>query len=108
MEEWTVFSRLFPNKDKAEKAANTIRVTESRLLSSSTGPQYDIETEVTDTGDGWQVRWRKVLTGYGSGCKSCGSCDSGDDKVKKNARMGKVIQFRPRQIVADINDCSSE
>ncbi|HWI54729.1 MAG TPA: hypothetical protein VNT57_03485 [Desulfobacteria bacterium] len=99
MEEWVVVNKVFPTEEKARKASNIISVTESRLLSSPNGAQYDIETEVLQTGDGWQVRWRKVFAGIGGGCSGCGSCNSGPENrqdTRQGTKPGKVLEFRPR------------
>lgn len=95
MEEWVVVNKVFPNGEKARKAANIISVTESRLQSSPKGAQYDIETEVVQTDDGWQVRWRKVLSGYGGGCSGCGSCNT-EMANKRGAKPGKLLEFKPK------------
>lgn len=104
MEEWTTVKQVFPTEAKAEKAANIISITESRLSSNPNGPQYSVETEVFMTDAGWQVRWRKVLTGYGGGCSGCGSCGSSGgssvssgDNTNPEARLAKVIEFKPRK-----------
>lgn len=99
MEEWVTMNRIFPTEDKALKAAGIIRITESRLLSVPRGPQYDIEVGVDKVADGWQVRWRKVLTGYDSGCSGCGSCNNvTDESGKQKQEPGKVLKFRPKQV----------
>lgn len=97
MEEWVTMNRIFPTEDKAIEVAKIIRITESRLLSVPRGPQYDIEIKVDKVDDGWQVRWRKVLTGYDSGCGGCGSCDNVTGNGKQNPGQGKVIKFKPKQ-----------
>lgn len=99
MEEWVLVSKVFPTEDQARKAANIIIVTESRLQSSPKGAQYDIETEVLQAGDGWQVRWRKVFAGFGGGCSGCGSCSTEPESKPENGkdvRPGKVLEFKPR------------
>lgn len=95
MEEWVIVGKVFPTEDKARKAASIISVTESRLQSSAKGAQYDIETEVLQTGDGWQIRWRKVFAGYGGGCSGCGSCNTGSEN-RPSAKPGKLLEFKPR------------
>ena len=97
MEEWTMVKQVFSTEVKAQKAANIISITESRLSSNPGGAQYSIETEVFMTDAGWQVRWRKVLIGYGGGCSGCGSCGSAGDNTNQEARLAKVIQFKPRE-----------
>ena len=97
MEEWVTMDRIFPTEEKALKIGNTIRIAESRILSIPRGPQYDIEIRVDKVEDGWQLRWRKVLTGYDSGCGGCGSCKDVTEKEKQNPGPGKVIKFRPKQ-----------
>ena len=99
MEEWVTIDKIFLFEAQAQKAAQIIRVTESRLLSSERGLQYDIETELVKTQTGWQIRWRKVLLGNGSGCGGCGSCQSQDQNTPVNGRpkAGKVIQFTPKK-----------
>lgn len=97
MEEWTTVNQVFPTEAKALKAANIISITESRLSSSPGGAQYSVETEVFMGDTGWQVRWRKVLTGYGGGCSGCGSCGSTGNESSREARLAKVIQFKPRE-----------
>ena len=97
MEEWVIVEKIFPSEDKAQKAALVIKVTESRLLSATRGAQYDIETEVAVVSGGWQIRWRKVLMGYDSGCSNCGSCQNQGKQAKTERRPGKVLQFKSRE-----------
>lgn len=97
MEDWTTVKQIFLTEDKAQKAANIISITESRLSSSSGGAQYSVETEVFMTDAGWQVRWRKIITGYGGGCSGCGSCGTAGNDSKQETRLAKVIQFKPRE-----------
>lgn len=95
MEEWVTVNKVFPTEEKALKAANIISVTESRLQSSPKGAQYDIETEVLQSDDGWYVRWRKIFAGFGGGCSGCGSCNTGPEN-RQETRPGKVLEFKPR------------
>lgn len=97
MEDWVIVKTIYSSEIQARKAAQVITVTESRLVSAERGAQYDIETEVAETPQGWQVRWRKVLVGYGSGgCGGCGSCQGQDEQARNEAAMGKVLLFKPR------------
>jgi hypothetical protein len=94
MDEWSVLERDFPTKEKALQAAGIIQITESRLSSSSNGPQYDIETQIFETEAKWRVRWRKVFVGDNSGCSGCGSCKENNQPVKTGNRPGKLIEFK--------------
>lgn len=96
MEEWVNLNQVFVTMEKAQKVANAIIVTESRLSSSPSGPQYDIETEITQVSDGWRVRWRKIQVDFDGGCQGCGACSIEENRIKQETRMGTVIQFRPR------------
>lgn len=99
MEEWVTVEKIYPFEAQAKKAAQVIRVAESRLLSSELGLQYDVETELVKSPTGWQIRWRKVLLGNGSGCGGCSSCQGQNQNmpVKSKPQAGKVISFTPRQ-----------
>ncbi|MGF7185453.1 hypothetical protein GGQ84_001542 [Desulfitispora alkaliphila] len=91
--DWNKTQKIFSTREKAEKSAQIIAVTESRLLSVPKGPQYTIETKVEEVEGGWQVLWRKIFVGYDSGCgKRCGSCDTSSSSPQKS--MGKVIPFK--------------
>lgn len=96
MEDWVTVEKIYPFEEQARKAAQVIRVTESRLLSSERGAQYDIETEVMEISDGWQIRWRKVMVGYGSGCSGCDSCQNQSAPAETQIKPGKVLQFKPK------------
>ncbi len=95
MEEWVMVNKVFPTEEKALKAANIISITESRLQSSPNGAKYDIETEILQTDEGWQVRWRKVFLGFGGGCSGCGSCNTGPEQ-RQAAKPGRILEFKPR------------
>ena len=91
--EWKKVQTIYETEEKANKAVGIITTTEARLASIPKGPQYEVETKVERTEDGWQVAWRKVFIGIASGCgKGCGtsSCTS-EPQVKK---AGKLILFR--------------
>jgi hypothetical protein len=99
MEDWVTVDKVYPFEAQAQKAAQIVRVTESRLLSTELGLQYDVETELVESPTGWQIRWRKVLLGNGSGCGGCSSCQDQSQKtpVKSGPQSGTVILFKPRQ-----------
>lgn len=97
MEEWVTVEKVYQLEEQARKAAQVISITESRLLSSKKGAQYDIVTEVVEVPDGWQIRWRKVMVGYDSGCSGCGSCQSKSMPAKNETKPGKVLLFKPKQ-----------
>ena len=96
MGEWVTVNKVFSFEVQARKAAQVITVTESRLSSASQGVNYDIETEVIQSTDGWRIRWRKVLANQNSGCSQCGSCQSQSEQSKTELQPGKVLQFKPR------------
>ncbi|MCL4439281.1 MAG: hypothetical protein M1609_01415 [Firmicutes bacterium] len=97
MENWVTVKKTFSTAEEARRVAEILKITESRLSSVPRGPQYDIETEVSRADDGWQVRWRKVLAGYDSGCSGCGSCNNKSNPGKQSVGQGKVIEFKPKQ-----------
>lgn len=94
MEEWSILERDFPTKEKAIKAAGIIQITESRLSSNPKGPQYDIETEIFEIQNRWQIKWRKVFVGYNSGCSNCNSCKENAPPLKTSTRSGKLLEFK--------------
>jgi hypothetical protein len=94
MEEWVTVKKVYPTESQARKAAQVIRVTESRLSSHARGAQYDVEFEVTENSVGWQIRWRKVMADFDTECSSCGSCQSQNTGTKNEAQLGKVLQFK--------------
>lgn len=91
--DWIKVRTIYETEEKANKAVRILATTESRLASMSKGPQYEVETKVKSTEDGWQVEWRKVFIGISSGCGGgCGSSScSTEPQVKKS---GKVILFK--------------
>jgi len=94
MEEWTLLGREFPTKDKASKAAGIIEITEARLSSAPNGTQYNIETDIFETEEGWRVKWRKVFAGYNSGCSKCGSCGEKNNSAKTGTKTGQLVEFK--------------
>jgi len=97
-EPWVTLQRIFSTEKDAAKAARILTTTESRLSSIPGGPQYDIETEIFEVATGWQVRWRKVFAGIGSGCGGCGSCGPSNPGKAEKKQKGEVIQFKPRKV----------
>lgn len=92
LEEWNRVKTIYPTKEKAQKAAGIISITEGRLASSPRGPQYTIETRIEEGPDGWQVLWRKEFAGIASGCGGgCSTCSS--DHAREHGN-GKVIPFK--------------
>lgn len=89
--EWVMLQTYFNSYDKALKTANIVATTEARLASQPNGPQYEVETRIEQVEDKWRVFWRKVSTGYKTGCGGgCNSCHSKSPGQKK----GKIIPFR--------------
>ena len=94
LEDWVRVASVYPTEEKAKKAANIIEITESRLANSPNGPQYMVETMIEKVAEGWQILWRKLFSGYKSGCGGgCSSCGS-EDTSRKKKEMGKVIPFK--------------
>lgn len=93
---WVKLKNSFATEEKALRAAGIVATTESRLSSEPGGPQYEVETRIEQTDEGWQVYWRKEFVGYESGCGGggCGSC--GENETQE-PQKGKVIPF-PRKI----------
>lgn len=91
--EWKIVQTIYETEEKANKAAMIIATTEARLASAPKGPQYEVETKVEKTEEGWQVAWRKIFVGFASGCgDGCGSSSCSSEPPVKKA--GKVIPFR--------------
>lgn len=95
MEDWITLIRVFNNENEAARAAEILKITESRLVNVPRGPQFDIEAEAIQTENGWQVRWRKVFAGYSGGCSGCSTCST--DSKQSNPKKGKVLEFKPRK-----------
>ncbi|EEG76559.1 hypothetical protein [Dethiobacter alkaliphilus] len=89
---WVKLKSSFATEEKAQKAAGIVVTTEGRLASEPGGPQYDVETRIEQGEDGWHVYWRKVFTGYDSGCGGggCGSCGDSEAEPQQKA---KIIPF---------------
>ena len=89
--EWVKIQTLYDSEKKALKVANIVATTEARLANQQRGPQYEVETQIEQVEEKWQISWRKVFignkTGCGGGCESCS-----DNLPKKN--KGKVLPFR--------------
>lgn len=100
MEDWVTLNKIYSCEKEAGRIAEIVKITESRLSSSTRGPQYDIETKIIKCDDGWQVKWRKIFVGFNSGCGGCNSC-GGKAPVENrekatSSQKGKVIEFKPR------------
>ncbi|WP_366924034.1 hypothetical protein MFMK1_000974 [Metallumcola ferriviriculae] len=95
MEDWVTINKSFINIKEAEKVAQIVKVTESRLSSVPRGPQYDIETKICETDNGWQLKWRKFLVDVDSGCSGCSSCETNHINTDAPSK-GKVIEFKPK------------
>ncbi len=90
--EWVKLQTMYDSEEKALKIASIVATTESRLANESHGPQYEVETNIEQVEDKWQVSWRKVFVGNKNGCGGCQSCqDKSPEQTKGN---GKVIPFR--------------
>lgn len=91
--QWTKVKTLFDSEAKALKAAQAVETTEARLANQHHGPQYRVETIITQEGETWQVYWRKVFVGFNAGCGGgCGACDEETPAPKE----GKVIPFKKK------------
>ncbi len=97
MEEWVNIDKIYSSELQAQRASQIIRVTESRLISAQYGRNFDVEVEVVEHPDGWQVRWRKVLM-PDTGCSGCGGCQSHEEPVKPQRELAKVFEFKPRNL----------
>jgi hypothetical protein len=91
--DWVKLQTSFDSEVKASKAAKTVAYTEARLANRSHGSQYQVETEIKKVDEKWQVYWRKVLTGYNTGCG--GVCESCKDTLPQPDKS-KVIPFKKR------------
>ncbi|SPF40669.1 conserved hypothetical protein [Candidatus Desulfosporosinus infrequens] len=89
--EWIKMQTLYDSEKKAIKIASIIATTEARLANQQSGPQYEVETQIEQEGEQWQVSWRKVFIGNKTGCG--GGCESCNDNLPRK-KLGKVLPFK--------------